>query len=267
MSELVFISRAGWGVSSATETFIRNRYSAAPREKTTIQVHHTAAIDTDDATPNRWDADEAAAYVRRLQHSRPDLGPLPYSVNLAVNEDLSKVFVFQARGILKVGAHTGGHNRDGVGFGILGNFDKPDTAAADVLVQAIEAICHDFRYGGAWADRLIEGGSLLPYLGNVKNPRGWLAWGHRDSSTKTCPGHSLYPLLEHFDHHKVEPIMPLNPLDAVIVDLAYILFGAHGDPNYWKGLDRDNPEFENLRKAIVAGATRVVKRGDSIKVA
>jgi len=256
VAQIIFVSRKEWGASSATETFIRNRYSASPREKTSIQVHHTAAIDTNDATPNRWDYEEAAAYVRRLQSSRPDLGPLPYSVNLAVSEDLKTVWVFQGRGILKVGAHTGGHNRDGVGFGVLGNFDKPDTQAAQVLVNAIERICHDLRYGGEWSDRLTEGGVHLPHLGDLKSPKGWLAWGHRDSSTKTCPGHSLYPLLEHFNHHDVEPVMPLNPLDATIVDLAFALFPntVKGNPEDWKKRDRNDPQFEKLRRAVLLGA-------------
>ena len=265
MAQIIFVSRKEWGASSATETFIRNRYSASPREKTSIQVHHTAAIDTNDATPNRWDYEEAAAYMRRLQSSRPDLGPLPYSVNLAVNEDLSQVFVFQARGILKVGAHTANYNRSGVGFGVFGNFDKPDTQAAQVLVDAIEHICHDFRYGGVWADRLVEGGALLPNLGNLKNPKGWLAWGHRDSSAKTCPGHSLYPLLEHFNHHDVEPIMPLNPLDATIVDLAFALFPnrVRGNPEDWKKRDRNDPQFEKLRRAVLLGAQDTTAALDS----
>src|SRR5690606_14699747 len=244
--------------------FIRNRYSASPREKTSIQVHHTAGTSSD-ATPNRWNLAEAAAYMRRLEWVRPDLGPLPSSVNLAVSEDLETVWVFQARGILKVGAHTGGHNRDGVGFGVLGNFDKPDTQAAQVLVDAIERICHDLRYGGVWSDRLTEGGAHLPNLGNLKNPKGWLAWGHRDSSAKSCPGHSLYPLLEHFNHHDVEPIMPLKPLDATIVDLAFALFPnrVRGNPEDWKKRDRNDPEFEKLRRAVLLGAQDTTAALDS----
>lgn len=191
---LVYVSRKEWGSSSATEKFIADRYSVSASMKREIHVHHTAAIDTDDDTPNRWDYDEAVAYMRRLQTSRPDLGPLPYSVNLATNEDLSTVWVFEARGILKVGAHTGGHNQSGVGFGVFGNFDKADRDAAQVLVDAIATISRDLRDGGRWA-ALLNNGGRLPNLGSVPNPAGWVAWGHRDTSTKTCPGHSLYPLL------------------------------------------------------------------------
>lgn len=195
MTELVYVSRKEWGASAATEAFIRDRYSVAESTKKECHVHHTAAIDTDDDTPNRWDLDEAIAYMRKLQVSRPDLGPLPYSVNLAASEDLDTVWVFQARGILKVGAHTGGHNQAGVGFGVFGNFDKPDVAAARVLVDAIESITVALRDGGTWCDRLVETGRPLPNLGSVSNPAGWDLWGHRDSSSKSCPGNYLYPLL------------------------------------------------------------------------
>ncbi|HEX7098944.1 MAG TPA: peptidoglycan recognition family protein [Acidimicrobiia bacterium] len=195
---LIYVSRNDWGSYQSTEDFIRDRYSAAPEQKTTIQVHHTAAIDEDDTTPNRWDKDEAVKYMQRLQWSRPDLKPLPYSVNLATNEDVDVVWIFEGRGILKVGAHTADHNRDGVGFGVFGNFDKSDDKAAAVLVRAIEIVCHDLRYGGVWAD-LLNGGRLLPNLGSVRNPKGWVAWGHRDSSPKSCPGNYLYPLLRDFE--------------------------------------------------------------------
>lgn len=181
---VVWVPRSQWGASVTTEAFIANRYSATPAEKTVIVVHHTTTVDGDDSTPNRWDYDEAEAYMRSLQWARPDLGPLPYSENLAVSEDLQTVWLFEGRGILKVGAHTAGHNRDGVGWGVFGNFDQADTDAARAAVDAIE-------WRVAQLDR-------LPNLGSVKNPSGWNAWGHRDTSPKTCPGHSLYPLLATF---------------------------------------------------------------------
>ena len=183
---LIWVPRKVWGASGSTESFIANRRSDPPEAKTEIQVHHTAAVDTNDSTPNRWSYAEAVTYMRRLQWSRPDLGPLPYSENLAVAEDLNTVWVFEGRGILKRGAHTGGHNVAGVGFGVFGNFDQPDVPAARLAVEAIESRVGHYRR------------TITPYLGDVKNPNGWNAWGHRDSSTKTCPGHSLYPLLADF---------------------------------------------------------------------
>lgn len=187
MSQIVWVSRAKWGSSKATEDFIARRDSIPAEDLTSIQIHHTAAIDGDDSTPNRWDYEEAVAYIRRLQTSRPELGPLPYSENLAVSEDLSTVWLFEGRGILKRGAHTAEHNRDGVGWGIFGNFDKRDDPAALALIGALE-----WRTG-----KLRE--ELLPNLGTQLNPKGWQAWGHRDSSPKSCPGNYLYPLLEGFE--------------------------------------------------------------------
>lgn len=182
---LVYISRAVWGATQATELFIRNRFSADSAEKTTIQVHHTAHPD-DDPTRNRWTYDDAARYMRALQTARPELGPLPYSMNVAVSEDTQTVWLFEGRGILKVGAHTAGHNRDGVGYGVFGNFDLRDDSAAHAAIRAVEQ------------DVALRRSQGLLNLGQEKNPRGWNAWGHRDSSPKSCPGNHLYPMLTNF---------------------------------------------------------------------
>jgi hypothetical protein len=150
--------------------------------------------------------------MRSLQTARPELGPLPYSENLAVSEDLKTVWLFEGRGILKVGAHTAGHNYDGVGWGVFGNFDKPDGPAARVLVDAIQQRATELK------------GSLLPNLGSVGNPKGWVAWGHRDTSTKTCPGNYLYPLLATFD---LEDDMPLSDADIQKIAQASALATAN----------------------------------------
>jgi len=186
MPSVIFVPRKEWGASSATELFISNRVRDSRLDKREIHVHHTAAIDVNDNTPNRWDYDEAVAYMRRLQHSRPDLGPLPYSENYAVNEDLSIVWVFEGRGWDVRGAHTANHNASGVGLGAFGNFDKEDIPAAEAILHAMEIRVAQKRQEG------------YLNLGSKKSPKGWNAWGHRDSSNKTCPGHSLYPLLSSF---------------------------------------------------------------------
>lgn len=179
------VSRSEWGCSAETDRWCRDRVKVAPALKTEIHVHHTAAVDGNDQTPNRWTFEEAAAYMRSLEWARPDLGPLPYSENIAVAEDLSAVWVLEGRGILELGAHTGGHNIEGVGWGILGNFDLRDDDAAALAVEAIRTRARQLR-----AD------SGLINLGEDRNPRGWMAWGHRDTAAKSCPGKYLYPLLE-----------------------------------------------------------------------
>lgn len=193
--KIEYLSRSQWGSLATTETFIENRYSAAAAEKKTIQVHHTASVDKADTTPNRWTQPRATAYMKSLQWVRPELGPLPYSINLAASEDVETVWVFEGRGVLKVGAHTAGHNRDGLGLAVFGNFDIKDDPAAAALIAAMETISRDLRNGTSAVPWLNY---HLPNLGNTTSPQGWEAWGHRDSSTKSCPGNTLYPLLANF---------------------------------------------------------------------
>lgn len=223
---VLWVPRSEWGSTQTTETFIANRYSATAAEKTNVQIHHTAAIDVDDTTPNQWDYDEAAAYMRRLQWSRPDLGPLPYSENLAVSEDPTRVWLFQGRGLLKVGAHTAGYNRSGIGWGVLANFDQSTTP------ETLSAVRQTIRL------RVLDLQSDFPNLGSLKNPRGWDVWGHRDTSAKSCPGNLLYPTLSQ---------LSLKPEDDRIMLTQYlteagwrklITAGVVKDPNndvikYW----------------------------------
>lgn len=176
-----FVPRAQWGASQTTENFIAGRRVRTKAEKTEIHVHHTAAIDSNDSTPNRWDYDEAVAYMRRLQTVRPDLGPLPYSENLAVSEDCQTVWIFEGRGLLVSGAHTGGHNVPGIGFGVLGNFNHDDPQAVDALIEAFSPRLTHLRRD--------EG---FTRLGTILSPTGRTVWGHRDSKSTSCPGDHLY---------------------------------------------------------------------------
>jgi hypothetical protein len=253
---LVYVSRSEWGATQATENFIANRYSASAAEKTTVQVHHTASIDRLDHTPNRWTFERARAYMRSLQTARPELGPLPYSMNLAVSEDLSTVWMFEGRGFLKVGAHTAGHNRDGVGYGIFGNFDLRDDQAALRAVEAIEADVTRRRSAG------------LVNLGSVKNPQGWNAWGHRDSSAKSCPGNHLYPLLANFQLDQGDDMAWTKPGDPV-ADLAdaQAVFGYQGNAIFSGAdfaYDENDPRFLDERlKVIVARVANILMVHDA----
>lgn len=185
---IIWVPRSTWGSSQSTEDFIRDRRGDPAEGKTEIHIHHTAAVDSDDATPNRWDYDEAVAYMQRLEWVRKsDLGPLPYSENYAVNEELDRVWVFEGRGWVKRGAHTGGHNIPGVGLGAFGNFNKDDPGAAAAILEAMQERVLSKRTGP------------LPNLGNTKSPNGWNVWGHRDSKATACPGDQLYSLLADFN--------------------------------------------------------------------
>ncbi len=176
------------GIAQSYRDIIAARVSDPISGKTTVQVHHTAGIDDDDSTPNMWDLDEACAYMRKLQWSRPELGPLPYSENIAVSEDLNTVWILQGRGLSKRGAHTAGHNVDGVGWGYLANFDKTTPPRClSVALRALELRVSDLRNGKGFVN-----------LGSEPSPNGWPVWGHRDTAAKSCPGNNFYPLLENF---------------------------------------------------------------------
>ena len=173
-----FLTRAQWG---ATVTPLG--YYVPPYRRTELHIHHTAAIDGNDTTPNRWDRAEAIRYMKALQTARPDLGKdIPYNFVAFVLEDLS-VLVCEGRGLYKTGAHTAGHNTAGIAISVGGNFDKPDPDAAAAFLAVVK---NDATY---WKQ------NILPNLCSVKNPKGWDLWGHRDSSNKSCPGNTLYPLL------------------------------------------------------------------------
>jgi hypothetical protein len=233
--QILYVSRAQWGATQSTENYISNRSSASPAQKTTIQVHHTASIDSRDQTPNRWAYENAVRYMRSLQTARPELGPLPYSMNLAVSEDAETVWLFEGRGILKIGAHTAGHNLDGVGYGIFGNFDLRDDVAALAAIGAIEADV---------ALRRREG---LVNLGQEKNPRGWNAWGHRDSSPKSCPGNHLYPLLANFrlDTQSGDDEMSLVARLMVVEAGSKSWLPTQADIDYWmfRADNLNNPAY------------------------
>ncbi len=179
-----FVPRSEWGSSSETENYIAGRRQRNPASKTEVHIHHTAASDRDD-TPNLWSFDDAAAYMRRLQHVRPDLGPLPYSENVALSEDGRTVWFFEGRGLTVTGAHTGGHNIPGIGWGFLGNFNTPD-GLQDLDLNGIPALV-------ARLSQLRSGDFI--HLGDTKSPNGSDVWGHRDSKSTSCPGDHLYQRL------------------------------------------------------------------------
>lgn len=232
---IVWVPRSRWGSLASTEVFIERRVSDPAAAKTEIQVHHTAAVDDDDSTPNRWDYSEAAAYMRRLQWSRPDLGPLPYSECIAVAEGLEVVWLFEGRGILTRGAHTAHHNVPGVGWGVFGNFDRADAPAAGAALEALE-----------WRARHLRA-TVVPNLGADPNPRGWVAWGHRDSSPKSCPGDSLYPLLADFTLEE-EPQMQTPDFVRHLTPARVRVLGEARDPGGGWVINPTNPD----RRAEIA---------------
>ena len=175
-----YLSRSQWG---ARTDLPRLGYFVPADRRTELHVHHTASIDGNDSTPNRWSRAEAIRYMKILQTVRPDLGlDIPYTDVFFILEDLS-VLICEGRGRERTGAHTAGHNTAGFGWSVGGNFDKADPEARDALLAVIQNEARYLRSAG------------FPRLCSSKNPKGWDVWGHRDTAPKSCPGSTLYPSL------------------------------------------------------------------------
>ena len=198
--KVVFVPRVEWGVSNSTEDYIANRRKQTKADRTGVYVHHTAAADSD-PTPNSWDYSSAVAYMKKLQWVRPDLGPLPYPMNVAVSEDGRTVWIFEGRGLYARPAHEDdlGANTWALAWGVFGNFDiLEDWGGMHRALRAIQWHAWHLRHEDGWTT-----------LGDRKNPSGWDLWGHRDSSNKTCPGNYLYPLLPEY------PFVDWTPPSAI----------------------------------------------------
>ncbi len=205
---VLWVSRSEWGATQTTEDYIKARRQLTLTSRFEAFVHHTAAVDGSDSTPNSWEYVHAQAYMKSLQTARPELGPLPYPENVAVAEDNETVWLFQGRGLTALPAHATGHNSTAFAWGIFGNFDKLESW--DGMRRALRAIrwrAWDLRNNGGFVN-----------MGNTKNPNGWDLWGHRDASTKSCPGNYLYPLLPEYPFVKWNPdqeddmaFLPITP--------------------------------------------------------
>lgn len=178
--KIKFLTREQWG---ARTDIPRLGFYVPPTSRTELHIHNTAAIDGNDSTPNRWTEAEAIRYMKILQTVRPDLGfDVSYTWVFFVMENLD-VLICEGRGLLRSGAHTAGHNTAGFGWGVGGNFDLSDGDAGDAFLKVVQNEAKYLRANG------------FPNLCNVKNPKGWDMWGHRDTAPKSCPGNTLYPKL------------------------------------------------------------------------
>jgi len=199
---VLWVPRKEWGSLQSTEDYIANRPQISLTARTEQFVHHTASVDGSDSTPNSWEYGHAATYMRALQWVRPDLGPLPYPENLAVDEDGERVWLFEGRGFTALPAHASGHNVSAYAIGIFGNFDQLETwPGMHRAVQTVRWRSWDLRTNHGFTN-----------LGNDKNPNGWDLWGHRDDSTKSCPGNYLYPLLSGYPFVEWSPDMAFLPI-------------------------------------------------------
>ncbi|KAK7474729.1 hypothetical protein BaRGS_00034022, partial [Batillaria attramentaria] len=87
---------------------------------------------------------------------------------------------YEGRGWTNVGAHTKGHNEDGLGFCVIGDFTAriPDQVALTTLKA------------------LIQCGVDSGYL-----PQDYVMFGHRDMGDTECPGDRFYAEIRTWPHY------------------------------------------------------------------
>lgn len=182
---LVYLTRDDW---KADKTIPRLGRTVARSSRTEAIIHHTVIVDSD-TTKNLWTTIyEVKAKMRQLQKIRPDLGKdVPYNFVMFLMEDGS-IIVCEGRGLDLSGAHTKGHNYDGVATALQGNFMLPVNLTP--YVPAISRWWGHLKYDMGMAN-----------LGSRHPTRG-IAYGHRDfrdpndtSTWTSCPGDNLYAII------------------------------------------------------------------------
>ncbi len=181
---LLYLTRSGWG---ANKTIPRLGYTVSRSQRTKAIIHHTVVVDND-ATKNLWTSlDEVKSKMRQLQVIRPDLGmDVPYNFVMFLMEDGS-IIVCEGRGLDRTGAHTHGHNTDGMATALQGNFMLPVDLSA--YISGMSRWWGWLRYDQG----MVNLGSEHP---------GAIAYGHRDfrdpndtSTWTSCPGDNLYNII------------------------------------------------------------------------
>ena len=183
-----YVSRAGWGADESLRT-------CEPSTSSTIKggILHTTA------TGNDYSAGQSAAVMRSMYaYHTKSLGWCDLGYNLLVDR-FGTLFEGRWGGVDRpvIGAHTGGFNTDTFGVSMIGNHD---------LVTPSEATLETVRRVFAWKLGLYgldpqgtttytsAGGSATFHRKGAQVVAAVIS-GHRDYSSKSCPGNYAYPLL------------------------------------------------------------------------
>jgi hypothetical protein len=184
-----YVSRAGWG---ADESLRRCTPSSSSSLKGGI-LHTTA-------TSNDYTATQSPAVMRAMYayHTR-SLKWCDIGYNFLVDK-FGTLFEGRSGSVTRhvIGSHTGGFNTGTVGVSMIGNHDlvAPTSAALRTVEQVFA-----WKLGGAGLDPLgtatytSAGGSATKYAKGTVVTQPMIS-GHRDYSSKSCPGNLAYPLLD-----------------------------------------------------------------------
>lgn len=191
---VVYLPRSAWGANPA---YPRLGYLVPKGRRTHIIQHHTVGVDSD-ATPNIWETEEEVRHqMRRLQTIRPDLGlDVPYNF-VFFQMKSGDLYVCEGRGEDRTGAHTRGHNTEGIGCAWHGNFESFPFARREISAAS--------SFFG-W----LKNERGMVNLGTVKPP-GRDTFGHRDfrdpndrRTWTACPGQHLYAEIGEFTFYREE---------------------------------------------------------------
>ncbi|XP_076461093.1 peptidoglycan-recognition protein SC2-like isoform X2 [Babylonia areolata] len=160
------ITRAEWGARPPA-----NHIGDMPNVPVYVFIHHG------DSSPC-FDENSCKSKVRGYQNYHLDgRGWSDIGYNFVVGEDGN---AYEARGWTKIGAHTKHYNSVGIAICFIGNFENhvPNTAALTTVQQLIQ--CG------------LDNGKISP---------SYTLKGHRDVGSTSCPGTSLYQLIQGWSHY------------------------------------------------------------------
>jgi uncharacterized protein with LGFP repeats len=184
-----YVSRAGWGADESLRTCTS---AASPTLRGGI-LHTTA-------TSNDYTATQSPAVMRSMYaYHVKSLKWCDIGYNFLVDK-FGTLFEGRAGSVTRsvIGSHTGGFNTGTVGVSMIGNHELvAPTAAQRRTVERVLA----WKLDGAGLDPRgtttysSGGGSATRYAAGTVVTKSVIS-GHRDYSSKSCPGNLAYPLLE-----------------------------------------------------------------------
>lgn len=161
---VTYVSREAWGAGP------HGAGSPIPNSQIVGLVAHHTVMGRNFADGNLAGV---RAYMRTLQHSRPDLGDeVPYSFVVFPGDSSGDGIVAEGRGKGWTGAHTVGFNSTRFGVSYAGN-----ASAEAITPGVIDA------YNWVGARMLDSPGTAVR------------TFGHRDIKSTECPGNNLYARL------------------------------------------------------------------------
>ena len=195
---LVFVDRKGW---HADVELPRKGRKVARSRRTHVIIHHTVVVDELDDTPNLWERETSIfKNMRKLQViRREDLGAdVPYNFVAYCVKKNNGLYICEGRGEDRTGAHTKGHNTEGIGIALAGNFENPSSAGFEFSRRM-----HLLSAFMGW----LKNDPSHPVYGSYKpmrklgslRPEDRRVFVHQDFKNTKCPGKNLLSFLPQLD--------------------------------------------------------------------